>query len=241
MRTIIPLSSNVSSRVISLRGLLPLMILAGAWSAAQMMTAQAPASTAPGSSFQQKSASHKRSVKTKKNSATAEAAPAPVTPPAPELPKWPANEKPVAAKVIWDSHGLRIEAANSSLVQILQDVATATGMQVEGFETDQRIFGVYGPGPAREILSQLLVGSGYNVVMVGDLGEGTPREILLSSRHSETATATPNNTPASDDDSDSEDQPQPVGRPGFGPGQQPRVPQQMQQMPQRPMQGQPPQ
>jgi hypothetical protein len=84
--------------------------------------------------------------------------------------------------VVWDSHGLRIEAANSSLGQILKDVSTDTGAKVEGLRSDQRIFGTYGPGPAREVLSQLLDGTGYNVLMIGDQGSGTPRQIVLSSQ-----------------------------------------------------------
>jgi len=60
----------------------------------------------------------------------------------------------------------------------------ATGAKLEGFSADQRVFGNYGPGTAREVLSQLLEGSGYNVMLIGDQGEGTPREIVLSSKPS---------------------------------------------------------
>ncbi len=84
--------------------------------------------------------------------------------------------------MVWDSQGLRIVASNSSLAQILKDVSTKTGATLEGMGQDQRIFGVYGPGPARDVLSQLLDGSGYNVLMIGDLGQGTPRRIVLSAR-----------------------------------------------------------
>jgi len=84
--------------------------------------------------------------------------------------------------VVWDSHGLRIEAANSSLQQILGDVSTDTGAKVEGLRSDQRIFGTYGPGSARDVLSQLLDGTGYNVLMIGDQGAGTPRQIVLSAQ-----------------------------------------------------------
>lgn len=230
MHTVIPLKSTVSYRIHFMHKFFPLLILAGILIAAQMLNSQAPAPAAPAFPAHQSTSPHKHSVKvkTKKHPQVIETV-APVAAPAPELPKWPANEKPVAARVTWDSHGLRIEAANSSLSQILEDVAAATGTQVQGFETDQRIFGVFGPGPAREVLSQLMLGSGYNVVMVGDLGQGTPREIQLTLRHRETAKAAPNNATPSDDDADSDDQPQPVGRPGFGPGGQPNVPQQMQQ------------
>jgi hypothetical protein len=32
------------------------------------------------------------------------------------------------------------------------------------------------------VLSQILDGSGYNMILVGDLGQGAPRQILLSSQ-----------------------------------------------------------
>ena len=83
----------------------------------------------------------------------------------------------------WDSQGLLIDAENSSLQQILKDFSTETGAKVEGLGTDQRVYGIYGPGQARDVLSQLLQGSGYNVIMIGDQGQGTPAQILLSPRN----------------------------------------------------------
>src|SRR5580692_5045646 len=103
-------------------------------------------------------------------------------PPAPDPPKWPLNDAPSPASVKWDSHGLQVDAPNSSLRQILDDVATTTGAKVEGLGPDERVFGDYGPGPARDVLSQILNGSTYNVLMLGDEGQGTPREIILSQR-----------------------------------------------------------
>ncbi len=114
--------------------------------------------------------------------AQAPVAPAPETPPTPEPPNWPANDKPADASVTWDSLGLLITARNSSLRQILEDVSAATGARVEGLGADQRIFGAYGPGKARDVLSQLLDGTGYNVLMIGDQGDGTPRQIVLTAR-----------------------------------------------------------
>ena len=108
--------------------------------------------------------------------------PVAATPAAPPAPDWPANDHPNEATVTWDSHGLSIVAANSSLVQILKDISLRTGATLEGLGKDQRIFGVYGPGPARDVINQLLDGSGYNVLMIGDLGQGTPRQIILSSQ-----------------------------------------------------------
>jgi hypothetical protein len=172
--------------------------------------------------------------------------PAPVTPPPPEPPKWPATDPASEASVVWDSHGLRIDAANSSLEQILKDFSTATGATVDGLTNDQRIFGEYGPGQARDVLSQVLQGSGYNVIMIGDLGQGTPRQILLTPRQAagpqNAQRNMPVNTPA-EDDSEVEEPPAPPEpvpmRPNAPPGSPPRTPQQiMQEMQQRQQQQQ---
>jgi len=169
----------------------------------------------------------------------AQAAPAPTKPAVPEPPHWPANDKPAQATIVWDSQGLRIEAANSSLQQILKDVSTVAGVKVEGLGTDERVFGAYGPGLARDVLSQLLQGSGYNVLMIGDQGQGAPRQIVLTSRNPADAAAANKDAASSEDDSadDAEEQPQqqpptpaPIPmRPGFAPGGPPRNPQQMMQ------------
>jgi hypothetical protein len=128
----------------------------------------------------------------------------------------------VDASVTWDSQGLSIQAANSSLQQILDDFAAATGAKVEGLGTDQRVFGAYGPGLARDVLSQLLQGSGYNVLMIGDQGQGAPRQIVLTPRQAGDAQPAKANQPnPTDDDADVEEPPQPSpapNRPGFNPG-----------------------
>jgi hypothetical protein len=150
------------------------------------------------------------------------------TPPQPELPKWPVNEKADPASVVWDSHGLRIEANNASLQQILNDVSTDTGAKVEGFDSDQRIFGTFGPGSAREVLGQLLEGSGYNFLLIGDQGQGTPRQIVLSARTAANPQAAKPATPSDDDEVDEQPQQpqQPEGGP-IRPGFPPRTPQQI--------------
>jgi len=147
--------------------------------------------------------------------------------------------------VTWDSQGLRINAANSSLQQILNDVATVTGAKVEGLDSDQRIFGTYGPGQARDVLSQLLQGSGYNVMMIGDQGQGTPREIVLSLRHSGSPSPGANPAANNDDDADVDEPPQPPPQPirtpfGFSGSRNPQqVDEQRQQQRQQQQQQQP--
>jgi len=165
--------------------------------------------------------------------------------PQPELPKWPVNQKPAPATVTWDSRGLAVSAANSSLQQILRDICTATGSKVEGLNTDERIFGEYGPGEARDVLSQLLLGAGYNVMMIGDQGHGAPRQILLTTHHSNNnqggqARGQANNNNDEDDvDNDVVEeqpvQPPPNVNPTF-PGGPPRTPQQIMQERQERMQ-----
>jgi hypothetical protein len=249
MRTDHQFNSPVSLGIFRVRGVALRALLVVILGGAQMMNAQTPAATVPSnlSSPAHKPAHPpKRTAQAQPAKPPAAAAPAPATPPEPEVPKWPANEKPAPATVIWDSQGLRIDAVNSSLAQILQDVSTATGATVEGFDTDQRVFGAFGPGPARDVLSQLLQGSGYNVVLVGDQGQGTPREIVLSVRRAGTTPTTVKPASASDEDADTDEKPQPQPgqppvQPGFPPGKQPRTPQQMQQqmLQQRPQPGQP--
>ncbi len=121
---------------------------------------------------------HKHSNPARSKPSPAHVDPEPVAPPpAPPQPHWPVNDKPGQANIVWDSHGLRIDATNSSLHQIMKDVATITGTKVEGLGPDERVFGAYGPGLARDVLSQLLQGAGYNVLMIGDQGKGAPRQI----------------------------------------------------------------
>jgi hypothetical protein len=136
-------------------------------------TAKASVSTAHGA--------HSRKGKAAK---PAKLAVEPVPPEAvePPAPNWPANAAAVPATVGWNGRQLQIAAENSSLSQILHDISTATGVKVEGLGNDQRIFGSYGPADPRDVLAKLLDGSGYNVLMIGDQGSGTPREIVLTAQ-----------------------------------------------------------
>lgn len=129
----------------------------------------------------------------------------PMAPVAPPPPNWPANDLPGAASVVFDSRGLLVVASNSSLAQILKEVSLETGVKVEGMDADQRIFGTYGPGPARDVILQLLDGSGYDVLMIGDRGEGTPRRITLTSRSGSAAKSMANNTPAPQSNQDTDE------------------------------------
>jgi hypothetical protein len=103
-------------------------------------------------------------------------------PPPSSAPVPPADQPPTLARVSWGSRGLEIEASNSSLNQILHQVAADTGAKLEGLARDQRVFGSYGPGPGSDVLWQLLDGSGYNMLMVGGHDTDAPLKIVLSAR-----------------------------------------------------------
>lgn len=198
---------------------------------AQTTTEKPPATTA-------RTTKHRKPHAAAKLVTAAQTTSAPAQPPAPN---WPVNSQPAHAAVTWDGRGLRIDAANSSLLQILADVTAATGAKIEGTTADQRIFGIYGPGSARDVLSQLLQGSGYNIVMMGENGQGVPREVVLSQRTaggSAQPTMAAHPQPQPDDDFDDTPEPQ-MDTPMPPPPQMARPGGDAQENPQRPQQTQP--
>ncbi len=150
-----------------------------------------------------RAAAHSHAVSTKR-----QPAPEPIVAqlPASPAPIWPANQPPNRARVSWDSRGLEIEASNSSLNQILRQVAFNTGAKLEGLAQDQRIFGSYGPGPASDVLMKLLDGSGYNVLMIGGRDADPPLQIVLSSRSSANPQTVANNQNRSNSEDDKVDE-----------------------------------
>lgn len=179
--------------------------------------------------------------------------------PTPAAPAEPTSllQQPAGRAEVEVSHtGIAIQANNSSLSQVLHDISSATGMKVEGLGHDERIFGNYGPGAPRDVLSSLLVGSGYNVLMVGEIADGAPRHLILSQRNSGTAPPAavaadkPPDEEAEPDQVDQGDQdieppttgqPSPPGTqsPNAPPGSEVRTPQQLLEQLQRMHQDQP--
>jgi hypothetical protein len=84
------------------------------------------------------------------------------------------------AQVQFTGGTLSIQADNCSLQAILQLLSSQSGMQIQGLGQDERVFGNFGPGTPREVLSDLLNGTPYNLLMVGDLSNGAPRQLILS-------------------------------------------------------------
>jgi hypothetical protein len=109
------------------------------------------------------------------------------------------------AKVTLSSGRLSVTADNSSLTDILHQLAATSGMTIDGLDQDTRVFGTYGPGAPRDILSSLLDGAGYNVMMIGNTATGTPRQLLLSVRSNAPITPQPAGRRAVEQDDDQDD------------------------------------
>ena len=127
-----------------------------------------------------------------------QAAVTPLTAPPPAAPLTASSllDQPAKpAQVHVDDGKVSVKADNSALSDILHDISSKTGMTVDGLSRDLRVFGSYGPASPREVLSALLDGAGYNIMMVGSLDNGAPRQLVLTPRTGAGAAATPGQGP----------------------------------------------
>src|SRR5579863_2640219 len=170
----------------------------------------------------------------------------PVSAPAPAAPQVPATPQPAApesgqvapsmlqepakeAQIVFANDSLSIRADNSSLAAILHRVATSSGMKVEGLGGDERVFGNFGPGAPRDVLANLLDGTAYNLVLLGDLNNGAPRELILTPATRAGSTAPSPAPQANADEANNEQEtvdvpPQPPDVPPPPPGTSPQTP-----------------
>ena len=130
---------------------------------------------------------------TRKYSTTARKRPADASQKTTATPPIPANAEAQPATVSLKNGKLTIEAHNSDLAQILREVTKISGMTIEGLGLSKsaRVFGAYGPGNPQEVLTHLLIGSGYNFLMAGDTANGVPRELLLITQSNSASAAAP--------------------------------------------------
>ncbi len=129
------------------------------------------------------------------------------------------DQAPAPATIDFSDDRLTIHAANSSLRAILNQLGSIIGVQVQGLTKDDRIFGVYGPGTPQEVLSALLDDSGYNVLIAGRKPDGSPREVVLSTRSADpsagAATAANSRTQPTNEDDDGDENNAPPPQPAF--------------------------
>lgn len=104
-----------------------------------------------------------------------------MAPAAPPPPVPPVQQAASPAKIYFRHGTLRIDANNSSLMQILNDVSRQSGLVIDGLNRDERVYGQYGPGPVASTLTKLLDGAGYNYVITGgSAAGGTPMKLMLT-------------------------------------------------------------
>src|SRR5579864_3141527 len=95
-------------------------------------------------------------------------------PPLPSGPQGPVPQIPldsipaVAPQVIYQSGQLTILAPNSTLGDILRAVRKQTAADIDvPANANERVVTSLGPGPAREVVAELLNGSRFNYVLLG--------------------------------------------------------------------------
>ncbi len=104
------------------------------------------------------------------------------------------------ADITYSAGWLTVEANDSSLNQILRDIARRTGMKISGRVAEDHVFGTYGPAAPALILATLLDGTGSNLLLLQNAADA-PTELVLTPR---TGTVTPPNPNAPGFDTENE-------------------------------------
>jgi hypothetical protein len=134
-----------------------------------------------------------RKTKTKK-------AQKPQLPPLPSGPTGPVQPMPldsmapVPPQVSYHDSQLTIVAPNSTLGDILRAVRKQTGAEIEIPPATERVVTHLGPGPAREVISQLLNGSRFNYVLLGSPADDSVLTRVVLVAKSPQENANPNNS-----------------------------------------------
>lgn len=101
----------------------------------------------------------------------------PVAPPLPSGPTGAVPQMPldsiaaVPPQVSFANNQLTIVAPNSTLADILKAVRKQTGADIEVPTAPDRVVTHLGPGPARDVIADLLNGSRFNYVLLGSPGD----------------------------------------------------------------------
>jgi hypothetical protein len=147
-------------------------------------------------------------------------------PPLPSGPTGPVQAMPLDAiaavppQVTFENNQLTIVARNSTLADVLRAVHKSTGADIEIPAAPERVVAHLGPGPARDVLADLLNGSRFNYVLLGAPGDESAlsRVVLVAKGANESTTPNPPPTP----------QPQPgmaqMSAPPQEPGAEPNPP-----------------
>ena len=119
--------------------------------------------------------------------------PLPSGPTGPVLPMPLDSIAPVAPQVSYQNGQLTIVAPNSTLGDILRAVRKQTGAEIEIPEARERVVTHLGPGPARDVVAELLNGSRFNYVLLGSPADATLLTRVVLVTKSTPDNANPNN------------------------------------------------
>ena len=110
------------------------------------------------------------------------------------------------AQVTYSGGLLTVTANNSSLNQILREIARQASLTITGGVADERVFGTYGPSDIPTILGILLDGTGSNMMLSGDT-PGVPQVLTLTPRQGGVTPPSPATYARDDDDNPQQDLP----------------------------------
>jgi len=121
--------------------------------------------------------------------------PTPPPPPLPSGPTGPIQQMPldsiaaVPPQVSYQNGQLTIVAPNSTLGDILRAVKKQTGADIEVPQATDRVVTRLGPGPARDVMAELLNGSRFNYVLLGSPEDSSllTRVVLVAKSAAETS------------------------------------------------------
>jgi hypothetical protein len=123
----------------------------------------------------------------------------PQLPPLPSGPTGPVQPipldsmAPVPPQVSYQNSQLTIVAPNSTLADILRAVRKQTGADIDVPSAPERVVTHLGPGPARDVIAELLNGSRFNYVLLGSPADNTllTRVVLVAKTGSDSTSPTP--------------------------------------------------
>jgi hypothetical protein len=99
----------------------------------------------------------------------------------------------VPPQVSFQNNQLTIVAPNSTLADILRAVKKQTGAEIDVPPAPERVVTHLGPGPAREVMAELLNGSRFNYVLLGapDDQNALSRAVLVAKTGTQDVTPNP--------------------------------------------------
>jgi len=114
----------------------------------------------------------------------------------------------VPPQVTYENSQLTIVAPNSTLADILRAVHKLTGAEIEIPVAPERVVTRLGPGPAREVVADLLNGSRFNYILLGSPGNETALTRVVLVAKSGPQEVTPNNPPPQPGEGQADNQPE---------------------------------